>query len=136
MTAANADVAIVGAGVAGLCTALALADARLDVVLLGDARAGESSPAAGGILDASHGFPDDTLAVLRSARDLWPAFTAMLAQRTGVVVPLNRDGVLELATSIHEAERLSVQAGDAVDWLDAAALTALEPQLAHAQGAL
>lgn len=136
MTATNADVAVIGAGIAGLCSALALADTGLDVVLLGDARAGESSPAAGGILDASHGFPDDTLAVMRAGRDLWPSYAAMLHDRTGVAVPLNRDGVLELATSIHDAERLATLAGADVDWLDAAALTAREPQLAHAQGAL
>ena len=136
MTATNADIAVIGAGVAGLCSALALADAGLDVILVGDARAGEASPAAGGILDASHGFPADTLAVMRVARDLWTAYAAMLHDRTGVAVPLNRDGVLELATSIHEAERLATLTSAEVEWLDAAALTALEPQLAHAQGAL
>ncbi|HYW51263.1 MAG TPA: FAD-dependent oxidoreductase [Gemmatimonadaceae bacterium] len=136
MSSTTADIAVIGAGVAGLCTALALADTGLDVVLLGDARAGESSPAAGGILDAGHGFEGDALAVMRTARDLWPAFTQMLHERTGVAVPLNRDGVLQLATSIHEAERLARLSGDHAEWLDAAALTRLEPQLAHAQGAL
>ena len=120
----------------GLCTALALADTGLDVMLLGDARAGEASPAAGGILDASHGFPPDTLALMRQARDLWPEFLAQLTLRTGVAVPLNRDGVLHLATSVHEAERLADLSGEHAEWLDARALTALEPHLAHAQGAL
>jgi glycine oxidase len=132
----TADIAIVGAGVAGLASALALADTGLDVVILGDARAGESSPAAGGILDASHGFPAATLELMRTARDLWPDWIGMLSERTGVPIPLNRDGVLHLATSIHEAERLAGLAGEHADWLDNRALTALEPPLAHAQGAL
>ena len=74
--------------------------------------------------------------MMRGARDLWPAFGAMLTERTGVPIPLNRDGVLELATSIHEAERLSSLKTDDAEWLDAVALAALEPHLAHAQGAL
>lgn len=136
MSHTSADIAVIGAGVAGLCSALALADTGLDVVLLGDARAGEASPAAGGILDASHGFPPQTLALMRTARELWPAFLARLTERTGVAVPLNRDGVLHLATTIHDAERLAGMAGEHAEWLDSRALTALEPQLAHAQGAL
>lgn len=136
MSHTTADIAVIGAGVAGLASALALADTGLDVVILGDARAGESSPAAGGILDASHGFPPDTLALMRGARDLWPAWTAMLSERTGVPIPLNRDGILHLATTVHDAERLARRADDDTEWLDARALTALEPQLAHAQGAL
>lgn len=137
MAHASADIAVVGAGMSGLCAALALADTGLDVALISDARAGEASPAAGGILDASHGFSDPAIReLLASARDLWPDFAASLTSRTCVVVPLNREGVLELATSIQEADRLRHFATDGAEWLDANALTALEPHLAHAQGAL
>ena len=58
MSHTSADIAVIGAGVVGLCTALALADTGLDVILLSDARAGEASPAAGGILDTGHAFAD------------------------------------------------------------------------------
>lgn len=137
MTHASADIAVVGAGISGLCAALSLADTGLDVALISDARAGEASPAAGGILDTAHGFTDpSTRELLRLARDLWPEFIASLAARTGVTVPLNREGVLELATSIHDADRMQHLTADGAEWLDAAALTALEPHLAHAQGAL
>lgn len=137
MSHTNADIVVIGAGVAGLVSALALADTGLDVALVSDARAGEASPAAGGILDTGHGFAAPAARVLmRGARDLWPAYVAQLTERTGVPIPLNRDGVLELATSIHEAERLRVLASPDAEWLDAGALTALEPHLAHAQGAL
>ena len=138
MSHTGADVVVIGAGVAGLCTALSLADTGLDIVLIGDARAGEASPAAGGIFDTGHGFASSpaTRDVMRVARDLWPAFADSLAERTGVPLPLNRDGVLELAPSIHEAERLqAVQATDAT-WLDDRQLVALEPQLTHVLGAL
>ena len=137
MSHTSADAAVIGAGVAGLCAALALADAGLDVVLLGDARAGEASPAAGGILDASHGFPSPaTREMSRFARDLWPDFVAELASRTGVAVPLNRDGVLELAPTIHDAERLRALDAPDASWLTDRELTALEPQLTHIVGAL
>ncbi|MCC7053755.1 MAG: FAD-dependent oxidoreductase [Gemmatimonadaceae bacterium] len=139
MTRTSADVVIIGAGVSGLCSALALADDGLDVVLVSDVRPGEASAAAGGILDTAHGCAatDPGLqAVFRQARDLWPAFTASLCDRTGVPVPMNRDGILELATSIHAADALRDRAGVEAEWLDAAALTALEPQLGHAKGAL
>jgi glycine oxidase len=137
VTHSSADIAVLGAGVAGLSAALALADTGLDVALISDARAGEASPAAGGILDTGHGFNNaGTQRLMRTARDLWPAYVAMLAERTGVSVALNRDGVLELATTLHDAERLRRLAGDDVDWLDAASLVEREPQLTHALGAL
>lgn len=137
MSHSNADIAVVGAGVAGLAAALALADTGLDVVLLSDARAGEASPAAGGILDTGHGFTEPAIRdLMRVARDMWPAYLAMLEERTGVAVPLNRDGVLELAPSIHEAERLRAHATGDVEWLDASELIRLEPQLTHVLGAL
>ncbi|MDZ7630887.1 MAG: FAD-dependent oxidoreductase [Gemmatimonadaceae bacterium] len=137
MTHTSADIAVVGAGVAGLASALALADTGLDVVLLADVRAGEASPAAGGILDTGHGFADPAVRdLMRFARDLWPEWLAVLAERTGVPVPLNRDGILELAPTIHDAERLRALAADEMEWLDATALRGIEPQLQHALGAL
>lgn len=137
MSHTSADIAVIGAGVAGLASALALADAGLDVLVLSDARAGEASPAAGGILDAGHGFTSgETRELMRAARDRWPAFAAVLGARTGVPVPLNRDGVLELAPSIHDAERMRRLATEDVVWLDTAQLTMLEPQLTNALGAL
>ncbi len=137
MSHTTADVAVIGAGVAGLAVALSLADTGLDVILLADARAGEASPAAGGILDAGHGFADPAIReTMRLARDRWPAFVDRLAERTGVTIPLNREGILELAPSIHEAERLRTHVAPDVTWLDATELAALEPQLTHVLGAL
>ena len=137
MSDTTADIVVIGAGVAGLASALALADNGLDVALITDARAGEASPAAGGILDTGHGFAAPAARhLMRGARDLWPAYVAQLTDRTGVPIPLNREGVLELASSSQEAERLRALASPTAEWLDAAALASLEPPLAHAQGAL
>lgn len=137
MTHSSADIAVIGAGVSGLATTLALADRGLDVALLADARAGEASPAAGGILDTGHGpYAANVRELLRTARDLWPAYVARLEERTGVRIPLSRDGVLELAPSIHEAERLRALANDEHEWLEAGELTAIEPHLTHVLGAL
>jgi glycine oxidase len=133
----SADVAVIGAGVAGLAVALAVADSGLDVTLVADTRAGEASAAAGGILDASHGFDDGaTREIMRVARDKWPAFAAALSDRTGIPVPLNRDGVLELAQTTHDAERLRARSDSDSAWLDSADLTAIEPELGHLLGAL
>lgn len=137
MTHTTADVAVIGAGMAGLTAALHLADTGLDVVLCADVRAGEASPAAGGILDTGHGFASpDVQALMRDARDRWPAFAAALTERTGVAIPVNRDGILELAHAIHDAERLGKQVAPDIEWLDASALTAREPALTHVVGAL
>ena len=136
MSHTSADVAVIGAGVIGLTTALSLADTGLDVALIGDARAGEASPAAGGILDASHGFKaTETREAMRDACDSWPTFAAALTERTGVAVPI-RHGVLELAPSIQEAERLRALGLSHATWLDDRALVALEPQITHVVGAL
>ena len=136
MSHTSADVAVIGAGVIGLTTALSLADTGLDVALITDARAGEASPAAGGILDASHGFQaTETREAMRGACDSWPTFAAALTERTGVAIPISQ-GVLELAPSIHEAERLRALGLSHVTWLDDRELVALEPRLTHAVGAL
>ena len=133
----SADVAIIGAGIAGLCSALAIADSGLDVILCTDARSGEASTAAGGMLDTGRGVAAGSLQPLfRRARDLWPAFTAELAERTGLTVPLNRDGIIELAATSHDAERLRAAAGPDIEWLDTRTLAALEPDVGHALGEL
>jgi glycine oxidase len=128
---------VIGAGVVGLCSALALADLGLDVVLIADARSGEASPSAAGLLDASHGFPHGAprdAAV--DARHRWPEFARSLTDRTGVPVPVRTDGILELPESPEHFELLHASSHDDAHWLDHAQLLALEPSLTHATGAL
>ena len=130
------DVVVVGAGLVGLCTALACADRGLSVLLLVDVRQGEASPAAAGILAPSMnavGGAADGFA--RAARDMYPAYLAMLEERSGLAVPLNRLGVLELGISTEEAEALHLVHPATSTWLDSRDLAALEPALSHAAGA-
>ena len=130
------DVVVVGAGLVGLCTALACADRGLSVLLLVDVRQGEASPAAAGILAPSlDAFGGGADAFARAARDAYPAYLAMLEERSGLTVPLNRLGALELAIGTEEAEALQLVLPATSTWLDRDALTALEPALAHAAGA-
>ena len=133
MTHANADVAVIGAGISGLCTALALADAGLDVVLSTDVRAGEASPAAGGILDAGHGFSDpDNAAVFCARHAISGRLYGRARERTGLAVPLNRE---ESSNSRATDSRCGTppQAGRRADRSGSMpALRALEPHLSHA----
>ena len=130
------DVAVVGAGLVGLASALALAERGLAVLLLADVRAGEASPAAGGILapsvDPVEGFAHD-FAV--AARDRYPRYVASLAEHTGIEVPLHQHGVLHLAETEADAVELSGQRHQGGgEWVDAAALADLEPSLVALPG--
>ena len=54
------------------------------------------------------------------ARDLYPRFLADLLDRTGVDVPLDRSGILELAGTEEELEHRAARAGTGAERLDAA----------------
>ncbi|MBU1375205.1 MAG: FAD-binding oxidoreductase [Alphaproteobacteria bacterium] len=85
-------VTVVGAGVLGLTTALALADCGCDVTVCDPGGPNASSIAAGMIAPAFEAVLDESarphLDLLMLARDLWPG----LAQRAGIV--LDRSGAL------------------------------------------
>ena len=85
-------VTIAGAGVLGLATAVALADAGCDVTVCDPGGANASSVAAGMIAPAFEAVLDESarphLDLLTAARDLWPG----LAARTGIV--LDRSGAM------------------------------------------
>lgn len=131
------DVVVIGAGLVGLCTALACADRGLRVVLLVDTRPGEASPAAGGLLAPSVNMPADPRAAALGlrARDEYPDYLAMLESRSGVAVPLNRMGAIELALTDEAAEALQLVLPEGSAWLDAGMVADREPALAHAAGA-
>jgi glycine oxidase len=71
-----------------------------------------------------------------AARERYPAFIDRLAERTGVHVPLNREGVLQVALDERDADALRAEAAVDARWLGRDELRALEPILAHAAGAL
>jgi glycine/D-amino acid oxidase-like deaminating enzyme len=73
---------------------------------------------------------------MNAARDLYPGYVSALVARTGIAVPLNRLGILQLALDElqYEALRASIPPGSR--WLDRQALRREEPALEHALGAV
>ena len=84
------DVIVIGAGVLGLCAAAELASRGHAVTVVDPGGANASSIAAGMLAPALESLLDDAgpgrAALLKRARDLWPAF----AERHGL--PLHREG--------------------------------------------
>ena len=71
-----------------------------------------------------------------AARDRYPAYVAFLADRTGIEVPLNRLGILQVARSAKGIKGLKKTALPTARWLDARELRELEPALSHGVGAM
>ena len=131
------DVIVVGAGVIGLCCATAIARRGLDVALIGEPRRGEASRAAAGMLAPSverSSGPAHRFAC--AARDFYPSFLEDLADATGIRVPLNRLGVLQVALSERGISGLKKTAPESSEWIDRETLTVMEPTLSHALGAV
>jgi glycine oxidase len=133
-----ADVTIVGAGIIGLSTALAIADRGVSVRLIGTTHRGEASSASAGMLTPSvEEELRDVFNLAIEAREMYPSFLADLEERTQIPVPLNRRGALRIAITEEDAESLKERVRPGVDrWLDANELRDLEPALQHAVGAL
>lgn len=135
--ATTADALVVGDGLVGLATAVALAEAGISVCLIGAARSGQASHAAAGMLapsvertsGASHDF------ALR-ARDGYPEYVGWLVERSGRAISINRRGVLQIALGAAEAAALQEQIPAGSRWLPAAELARMEPALGHAEGAV
>ncbi len=131
------DVILVGGGLIGLAAAVAVAERGLSATVLGERRVGEASPAAAGMLAPSverASGPAHDFAV--AARDRYPAYLEFLADRTGIRVPLNRLGILQVALSERGVKGLQRAALDTSRWLDAGELRELEPALSHGLGAV
>ena len=71
-----------------------------------------------------------------AARDRYPSYIEFLAERTGVKVPLNRLGILQVAFSEKSMKGLRKSALPTTRWLDARELQHFEPALPHALGAM
>jgi glycine oxidase len=81
------------------------------------------------------GLPAEVLAAATAARDVYPRFLATLRDRTGIDVPLDRNGILELATSEPELQAIFARLPAGSERVDARALAALEPAFARHPGA-
>jgi len=131
-------VAIVGGGVMGCATALALAERGAQVVVLERAVPGaEASSAAAGILGAQaelHGREEDTALFVR-ARDGWAAWAAALREASGIDVGWRRSGVLRVARSEDERAELAREViwqserGLRAELLEGPGAREVEPQL-------
>lgn len=131
------DVIIAGQGVIGLCSALALAERKLSVVVVGEPAPGEASRAAAGMLAPSvERASVDTDAFGTAARDRYPSFLEYLRERSPVDVSLNRNGILQVALSPAGEKGLRRSAPATSEWLDRDELVRIEPALSHALGAV
>ncbi|MFI5257567.1 MAG: NAD(P)/FAD-dependent oxidoreductase [Gemmatimonadales bacterium] len=131
------DLVVVGGGIVGLTSALAAARRGMRVTLVDQPRTGAASRLSAGMLAPSVGTSTpDALAAAIAARDHYPRFLDALLDRTEIAVPLDRNGLLELATTGKECEELFARAPATAERLDARALTALEPSFASHAGAL
>src|SRR5829696_8187793 len=132
----TADLVVLGGGIAGLTVALEAARRDLTVIVLDAPRPGAASRAAAGMLAPSvEELPADMLGAAIAARDHYPSYLAMLRERTGIDVPLDRDGILELVAE-PEAESMRRLATAGAEWLDASTLREREPAFGGHHGAL
>ena len=125
------DVAVVGGGIVGCACAWAAARAGLRVALFEAQRVGAGATAAGmGHLVVIDEDPAE-LALARLSMALWPQWSGWerLDRRTAGTLWLAETPAQQAAA---EAKRARLQAADwEAEWLDAPALRAAEPRLAH-----
>jgi glycine oxidase ThiO len=130
------DVLVLGAGIAGLTVALEAARRDLDVVLIDSPRPGAASRAAAGMLAPSaEDVPPPMLDAAIAARDFYPDYVDALLDLSGIAVPLDRGGIIQLVSE-GEADAARGHATGGARWLDAAALAEREPAFAGHPGAL
>jgi len=136
----NPDVLVLGGGVIGRACAAALAERGAEVLILEQSNPGEASAASAGMLAPSVERLDSAespaYALAAIARDRYPSYIEWLRERSGIDVPLNRLGILQVALSPAGVKGLRKTANPRSEWLDAAQLSTLEPALSHALGAL
>lgn len=133
------DVAIVGGGVIGCAIARALAVAGAGrIVVIERARPGaEASGAAAGLLVvASSRAPRGVVFELkRASAEMFPVLAEELQRETGVDVEYSSEGLLDLAFTARDTERLTRlverrrEQGFAVELLDAGAAREIEPRI-------
>lgn len=139
------DVAIIGAGIVGLAIGWRLQRLGLRVAIFDRATAGAgASLAATGMLAAAAEFEpggESHLALALASQAAWPGFAAELEAEAQAGIDYRRDGILLLAQSRDEVERLRFRhelqrrAGLATQWLDGLACRRLEPGLRPAVAA-
>jgi glycine oxidase ThiO len=133
------DLVIVGGGIAGLTVALAAAERGLNSVVIDEPRAGAASRAAAGMLAPSvEGLSPAVRPLALEAREYFPRFLDELRAKADVdvTVALNRNGILEVASTEEDLTRLRGRTHDGAELLDQRGLAELEPALSSHLGAL
>jgi glycine oxidase len=139
------DVIVIGGGLIGCLCALRLQERGLRTrVLDRSLPLGESSWAAGGILapQAEAASPGPAVELGLRSRSLYPALAEELREATGIDVGLDRTGVVHVADSAAEHERLEAcatwqrAAGLPVETIGRREISSLEPQLGGFDGGL
>jgi glycine oxidase len=131
------DLVVAGGGIASLTTALAAARRGLRVTIVDQPRAGAASRSAAGLLAPSIGAATPAVRDAGiAAREFYPAFLDRLLERTEIPVPLDREGILDVASTAEELQALQAAAPATAQRLDATALAAMEPALAGHAGAV
>ncbi len=135
-----ADVIVVGAGVAGLAAARALARRGGRVTVVERGRPGaEASDAAGGMLapQAEADVRDELFELLCASRDMYQSFAQSLHEETGVDIRLDQTGTLYLAFNEEDEAELErrfawqTDAGLCVERLTADDARRLEPSISE-----
>lgn len=129
-----ADVVIIGGGVIGLAAAWQLGAAGARVTVIEQRQAGgQASGAAAGIVEPLPGDSPLT-ALAATSRRLFLEWAPALREETGIDIQFVRSGSLRLAfdgataaTYRSAARHITDTLGEPAEWLDAAALRALEP---------
>jgi len=130
-----ADVLVVGCGLIGLACGAAAALRGLRVRIIGEPRVGAASLAAAGLLAPSIEREDGHASdFATAARDRYPTYVEWLRERTGLAVPLNRDGIIQVALNEAGVRGLRRAKPAEAEWLDARELAQLEPALSHGLG--
>ena len=133
----SADTVVVGAGIIGLTVATSIARRGASVILAAEPRSGQASSAAAGMLAPSverASGPAHDFAI--AARDMYPDYLENLADATGIRVPLNRLGILQVAITQRGVTGLRKTRSPDSTWLERSDLVELEPTLGHAIGAV
>ena len=132
-----ADVTVVGTGIIALTAAIEIADRGFGVRVVGTTHSGNASSAAGGMLAPSIGRESGSAHDFAVAsRDRYPGFVAALSERSGLTIPLNTDGILEVALSVSEAEALKRSIDRPSRWMTPEEVAIEEPSLGDSFGAV
>ena len=128
----SADVCVIGGGVIGRCTALALAERGVRVDLVTREVPGSASRAAAGLLAPSiEGGSGSAYDFAVAARDAYPDFLDWLRDAVKARVEFSRAGILSVALDDESEQKLRARPSD---WLTPNEVRSLEPSLAPTRG--